>query len=392
MKRYLLLACLSLAGCHEAQDAPIITIHASSIDLTLSARGELHSTRATVMNVPGFQWAPRQIQWMLPDGSAVREGDVVARFSALQSKQDLALALIDLDRNALTRLAKERDIVAARKQVNLDIVQVTGQEEIAQRYARATNGAISRNDILDAVLDKDYLDKRLRSLKLKDQESTKRNAAQLAVVDAQRNRFESLVATKKSDLDALELRAPHDGVLVLERDWSDQVPHIGGSLWAGTPFASLPDMTQAEVQLSIAQLEAAGIEIGERVELHPLGVPSEQAVGKVSWISELAQPKGAASPVKYLTVKVALPSGIAERFHWAPGQQFVSRVVLYQGRGLMVPNVALLHGEGRSFVNIRVGSRVERREVRLGVRGSVRSQVVSGLSDGDQVVLEAKPS
>jgi hypothetical protein len=42
---------------------------------------------------------------------------------------------------------------------------------------------------------------------------------------------------------------------------------------------------------------------------------------------------------------------------------------------------------GRTFVDVRNGDRIERREVTLGARGPARSEVLEGLADGDEVVL-----
>ncbi|HEY9132634.1 MAG TPA: hypothetical protein VIM98_12825 [Dyella sp.] len=387
MKRYMsLLGSMLLAGCHAGADDGAVTmqVHAAPLEFSVQGSGELRAISATPLLVPGQQWTSRQVSWMLPDGSLVRKGDLVAKFSAQQSKQDLATALIDLDRNALARANKEDELAGKTGQLGVDLVQVAGQLSIAHRYANATLLALARNDILDAVQDENYLRTRQDILQWRQGQSAARGSAEIAVFDAQRSTFDTLVKQKQADLDALELHAPHDGVLVLERDWSDQIPHIGGALWGGNSFASLPDLNALEVQLAIPQIEAQGVQVGDEVELHPLGEPKQIVRSKLSWVAGAAQSRSRDNPVKYLMVKAAVPADAATRYGWRPGQGFVGKIVLLRAdKSLSVPNVAL-RGDA---VNIVRGGTTELRKLQLGVRGATSTQVLGGLADGDRIVL-----
>src|SRR3546814_5918199 len=68
------------------------------------------------------------------------------------------------------------------------------------------------------------------------------------------------------DLDALELRAPNDGVLMLAANWSGVKPATGASLYAGREFGSLPDAGAMAVELSLPPLESQGVRVGQAVD------------------------------------------------------------------------------------------------------------------------------
>ena len=388
----LLPALLVLAACGNAPKADYIVLeqaHAGPLQFSVLAEGELRAVTATPLLVPGQQWTPRQLAWMLPDGSHVTRGEVVARFSATQSVQDLAQARIDLERNLLARAGKQDDLAGKRGQLDVDLIQVDGQLAIAQRYAHATMAAIARNDILDAVQDAAYLGVRRQILRWREQQSSARGKAELAVLDAQHDTYATVAKQKKDDLDALELRAPHDGVLVLERNWSDELPHVGSSMWAGFSFASLPDLDALEVQLAVPQIEAQGVAVGEAVELHPWGRPQQQVTARLSWIAAAAQPRDRDSPVKYLLMKARVPADAARRYGWTPGQRFVGKILLLQTpHGMSVPNLALGGDDGAAVRVLSEGNEVVRK-LRLGVRGATRTQVLDGLHEGDRILLDA---
>ncbi|MCP1372478.1 efflux RND transporter periplasmic adaptor subunit [Dyella lutea] len=391
-RRIAWLACLTLAlvGCGKPDTARVVLerVHAGPLDFVVRGEGELRSAKATPLLIPGQVFTVRQVAWMLPDGSPVTKGELVARFSAEQSRQDLDQAEIDLERNLLARAAKQAELDDKRGQLGVDLTQVAGQLSIARRYANASPEAMARNDILDAIQDANYLTVRQRILEWREQQSGVRGKAELAVLDAQHNTYATVAGQKKADLDALELHAPHDGVLVLERDWMDQVPHVGSRLFAGDSFASLPDLSRLEVQLAVPQIEAQGVQVGDAVELHPWGEPTQKVASRLSWVAAAAQSRSRQNPVKYLMMKASVPAEVARRYGWTPGQRFVGTVVLlHADKGLAVPNVALASDGDASTVQVLADGKVERRILQLGVRGSSRSQVLSGLHEGDEVLL-----
>lgn len=381
----------TLVGCSKQDAVGALTerMQPGKLELTVQAQGELKATKSTPLLVPGQQWTPRQLAWVLPDGNRVKKGDLVARFSATQSQQDLDQALVDLQRNVIARLGKQADLGGKQGQLSVDMAQVAAQLAIAHRYANAGQIAVSRNTVLDAVQDEAFLNTKQDILDWRLGQSEKRGAAELAVLDAQRATYSINADQKRSDLQALELHAPHDGVLVLDADWSGQKPHVGSSLFAGNPLASLPDTASMEVELAIPQMQAQGISVGNRVELHPLGAPDQKTTSKITWIAAAAQTRSRESPVKYLLMKASVSAAAVRRYGWIPGQQFDGRVVLlHADNALSVPNLAINGSGDGNTVRVQSGDNIVDRKIKLGVRGAARSQVISGLVAGDVVVLD----
>lgn len=383
-------AALLLAACGAAPDAtlPVERLAAAPLELVVEAEGQLRSVKATPLQVPGTQWARRQVEWMKADGSRVAAGELVARFSAAQGELELAKALLDLQRNALARGAKQDELGALTGRVDVDLAQVGSELAIAQRYADAELEMFARNQILDAVQDERFLGVKQGVLQWKRGQSSSRGAAELAVLDSQRATFDLQATRKRDDLAALELRAPNDGVLVLTADWTGEKPKVGSGLWAGNEFASLPDPAALEVELVLPQLEAQGIAAGAEVELHPLGRPEQTVRSTLSWVAGAAAVRNRQSPVKYLKMKAAVPADAARAQGWVPGQSFRGRIfVQRKAQGLSVPNVAIVSDAGRSYVQVQDGAGFARREVTLGARGPGRSEVLDGLAAGDAVLL-----
>lgn len=385
----LLSAALCLPGCADDAQGPVVErVQAGPLRLQVEAEGELKASAATPLLVPGSQWSQRQLSWMVADGSHVDKGDLVARFAAPSAELDLEQARVDLLRNALARNAKQAELGAARGRVDVDLSQVRTELGIAERYASADLATLSRNELLDAVQDTEFLGVKQDVLEWKQGQSEQRGDAELAVLDAQRATHALNEKNHQGDLDALELRAPHAGVFMLTANWTGEKPAIGSAMWAGNEFGSLPDTAALEVELSLPQLLAQGLAAGQTVVVHPLGRPDQEVVTTLSWVASSAKTVSRNNPVKYVSMKAPLDAASVRRFGWVPGQRMQAKVVMLEAEdAISVPNVALSSQDGRSRVSIMDGDRVVRREVTLGVQGPARSQVVEGLENGDRVVL-----
>lgn len=379
---------LSGCGAESAPEAPVEVLRLQPIELVVEATGQLKSSKATPLMVPGTQWASRQLVWMKADGSRVEAGEVVARFSPAQGELELGKALLDLERNALARRAKQDELGTLQGRVDVDLAQVGSDLGIAERYAGADLEMFARNEILDAIQDKAFLGEKRGVLEWKRSQAGSRGSTELAVLDSQKATFELNRDRRRDDLDALELKAPNAGVLVLSANWSGEKPKVGSSLWAGNEFASLPDPAALEVELALPQLEAQGAAAGVEVELYPVGRPGQVVRSTLSWVAGAAAVRNRQSPVKYVLLKAAVPPEAARQHGWVPGQAFRARIfVQRRAQGLSVPNVAVVSDGGRTFVEVRRGGEGQAREVKLGARGPARSEVLDGLQPGDAVVL-----
>jgi len=381
---------LALAACGKdtALDAPVEVMAQAPIELRVAASGEVRSAKATPLSVPGQGWSQRQLEWMVAEGSQVKQGELLARFIAPQGELELTKAELDLRRNVLARFGKEMDLSTAQDKVGAEIAKVDVDLAIAERYADADLGMFARNEILDAVQDAAFLGYKHDTLEWQKQQTGVRGGAELAVLDSQRATYDLNAKRRREDVAALELRAPNDGVFVLNADWGGEKPKVGASMWAGQEFGALPELSALEVQFALTQLDAQGVQVGSRVKMHALGRPDQEFASKVSWVAGAAQSRSRNNPVKYVLMKAMIPKEVVAKYGLVPGQGMAADVFTGEkSQGLSVPNVALIAEGGKTYVEVRAGGKLDKREVVLGARGTARSEVTKGLKVGDAVVL-----
>jgi HlyD family secretion protein len=195
-----------------------------------------------------------------------------------------------------------------------------------------------------------------------------RLAAQQAKVDEQR----ALYNLKKSQLDALHVRAGIDGVLQL-------VPvEVGQHITPGTNLARVADPKKLKAEIKIAETQAKDVAIGQKATI-------DTRNGIVGGHVSRIDPSVVNGTVTVdVTIDDPLPLGARPDLS-VDGTITLENVkdVLYVGRPV--------HGQSDSTIGIfklvEDGSEAERVNVKLG-RSSVNTiEILNGLKVGDKVIL-----
>jgi hypothetical protein len=389
--RALLIVALGAVAIGCTAEAPSIEpverITSGPVVLEVEVEGEVRAAQATSLNVPGRQWTRRQPIWLMPDGEPVKAGDVIARFSPEQSELELSQTLIDLQRNLIARAGKQAELGGVQGRVSIDLADVAVRIGIARRYAGADFGMLARNEILDAIDDERFLGFRQDVLEWQRDNANDRGATELGVLDAQRSTYERNAELRRANLNALELRAPHAGILMLMPNWTGEKPRVGITMMAGEVLGSLPNMGAMEIELHLPQAESQGLASGQKLHAYRVGRPDDLIDTTLKWVSGSAQTRNRENPVRYITARAAVPDEVARNLRLVPGQRVHGRIEVLRATGISVPNVAIVDRDGGNVVYVRNGGEFELRKVELGARGNARSQVRTGLKQGDLVWL-----
>jgi multidrug efflux pump subunit AcrA (membrane-fusion protein) len=386
----LILAAALLAGCDGASStasgaSEILATRAWSE--TLDVDGEIKAAASTPLAVPGSGWNSRVLVEMVPDGSNVTKGQVVARFDAPQARAELSQADVELLRKTLAEEANRRTATIESGVLAGDRAKVEDDLGLSRRYANVDLSIFARNTILDALADVGFLTKKRTYLDWKGGQVQARTAAQEAVLHSQRDSVAQAAAQQRKSLDALELVAPHDGIFQLAARWDGSKPQVGANQMAGEPFGTLPDLDQLVAHFSVAEGMAYGLRPGlpVRVRLAGTGTELDLTVTRVGSSASTISPE---SPVKYSDFDAAIATDQAHRLGLKPGQALHGTVRLVdKASALTVPNIALVQ-DGASYVvyTLDAGGPVKHK-VELGLRGPVRSEIKGGLAPGARILL-----
>ncbi|WMW81721.1 HlyD family efflux transporter periplasmic adaptor subunit [Undibacterium cyanobacteriorum] len=384
------LALCGLTACSSGSNEdllPVEKVKQAPWREELVAEGEIKAAASTSLSVPGEGWDQRNLLTMVPNGSVVEKGQVIATFDAAESRIALSQAETDLLRKELGEAAVLAQANLGRAELNSESSKVKTDLDLSQRYANADLKIFAQNSILDKLVDIGFLTDKQGYLGWKKGQLGLRQDAEQAVINSQKESINLRITQKRKSLQSLQLVAPHAGVFILKPKWDGSLPQVGGRMWAGDEFGSLPDLGKQVARFSIAEGAAFGLKEGQKVKVRLAGTGTELDL-KVSKVGKTASTKSKESPVKYSDFEVTIDEQLIKQHQLKPGQAVTAKVELLEMPNVIsVPNIALIQEGADYFAYVGNGSSSKKRKLEVGLRGPIRTEIKSGLKVGEELVL-----
>ncbi len=188
---------------------------------------------------------------------------------------------------------------------------------------------------------------------------------------------------------ALVLRSPIDGVVLRRFHESEAV------VPAGEPLLEVGDPARLEIVSDLLSTDAVQVSPGDPVRIEQWGGGEVLAGGVLAGTVRRVEPSGftkiSALGVEEQRVNVVIdfadPRAAWERL--GDGYRVEVRIVVWQDPdALRVPTSALFRGpEGEWAAFVAEDGRAVRRTLQLGRRGALDAEVVSGLEEGERVIV-----
>jgi len=174
---------------------------------------------------------------------------------------------------------------------------------------------------------------------------------------------------------SLVLRVERDGVVL------EKTARAGMRFMPGEALYQLADLSSLWLIGAVPEQDLALVRVGQRATATTVAYPGRTFTGTVTFISPVLQSETRTAQVR---IELANGDGLLK-------PAMFGSVELPTGRKdacLAVPEAAILDTGTRQLVLLdRGGGSFEPREVRLGARGDGYVEVLSGLTDGDPVVV-----
>lgn len=389
MKKTLLCAVASLlaARCFSgySDDAPQqqeLRIRRGAFHHAMVLSGELEAARGDLLSVPPLPSWQTSIKWIAEDGTTIRAGEPVVELdnssltSELDSKRQNALqAAQELQQN-------EAQWAADLEQKRLDVDKKRADREKAEIDARVPRDLLSGR----------AFEEKQGALRRTSTESDKAienlRAKQVAVDAERRNLLLKLEKTRREiaiaekAIEALVLRAPRDGIVVVrDHPWERRKMQIGDPVWVGVPLALLPELDSMRVTAALSDVDDGKVAVGMPVVVTLDGYPDLQFRGKISSIGAVAQESRQMSLRRQFEVLIALERLDLERMR--PGLSV--RAVVDRGTiegALLAPRAAIDFSAAKPRLRLENGTM---KEVTLGPCNALECVVTGGAREGERL-------
>jgi len=265
-------------------------VSASQVRLTGKTQAVL--SRAILAPVlSGQQFSTLTVISLIPSGSRVKKGDVLAEFDRQAQLRDFVdkQAQAD-DQNGKVLQAEAAELAAkAKDQTELE------QAESALSKAELEMKKLELLSRIDAEKAQQTLDEAKATLsQLKGTFLLKRKAAAAAirVLEIQRDRTRETMTHAQTNAALMQIRSPIDGIVVYNTIWKEGTMgevQEGDQVRPGVPFMQVVDPSLMEVHVQINQEDLAALQVGEGARVHLDAYPDLAFNGKLDSIDPMGK-------------------------------------------------------------------------------------------------------
>jgi RND family efflux transporter MFP subunit len=379
-------AVLWIGRLRRPTDVPTLVVSKAGFERRVVAEGNLEAADATPVTAPVDAQGQLKVAWLIPDGTPVKTGDVVVRFDPSEMERSLRDGESD-ETAAKSRITGMRaDTGGAIRNLERDGALAREELQGADRYRIDDPEVFSRQEIIRSEIDRSLATKRIATSDAV--RSIRQDVAKvdLDLLDIERRKAGIAIDRASKGLEALEIKAPHDGILVFKRDWRGEIAKVGDTLWAGQPVGEIPNLKTMQARVYVLEADAGGLAPGLPATVVVEAHPSNEYQAKIKKVDTLAKRRTGWIPVQYFGATLELAA--TDPAVMKPGQR-VRAVLSLDARAdaISIPRNAIFEKDGKKIVYKRSGAEFAPVEVTVGPAAVGRVVVEKGLAVGDEIAL-----
>lgn len=327
------------------------------------------------------------LQKLVPSGSKVRKGDVVALI-------DGESLLDHIDDVHSTVVQAELDVTKRRAEQSLDIANLEQSLRLAKAEwdkAKLDHSAAEIRAAIDQELLALMVEEaaaRYKQLQADLPFKKASHEAELKTLDYTTLRHVRHRDRHKRDAERFTVYAPMDGLAVMRtvvRGGGDTVQVAeGDQVGPGQAFMKIVDLSSMQLEATVNQAESSMIRIGQEARVGLDAFPGVTFKGRIQSIGALAA-GGWRENFYIRSVPVVVTIDGADP-RLIPDLSAYADVVIGKSEKSVVAPLAAIHDEdGKTYVYVRQGKNFEKREVQVGRSNNLHAAILSGLEPGEHV-------
>ena len=355
----------------------------------VTASGELSAKNS--VNILGPKTMQQAGVWettisdIIAEGTVVEKGDYVARLDDSQLGQNIQQKrndfTISLAKYEEAQLDTAMELRKAREEMNNQLFAIEKQRLVLENSEFEPPAVIKEKQMELDRAEKRY-NQTVETYQLQKQKAITKVKAAQAQWNEDKRRLEFLNQVAEDFV----IKAPESGMLIYKRDWRGNKITQGGRVAGWDPtVATLPDLSTMISKTYINEVDINTVTAGQKVEIGLDAFPEKSLNGIVLDVANMGQQRPNSDSKVFEVLVEIYESDTTLR----PGMSTSNKIIAQVIENTLFLPVEAIHSQGDSltYVYLKRGSKLLKKEVRLGISNSDEVIVLSGLSEGESVLL-----
>lgn len=383
-----LLTAGSIALGSNNGDGATVTLTRGDLAISAEVEGVVEAVDPATLGppaVPGI-WNYR-ISFLAPEGAEVREGEPVLAFDAEELQGRLRERVADRDSAAKEIEKRQFDLAKQREQVELQLAEARAKLRRAELQLETPENLVAANELASQRIDRDLAKEELAYLEERLALLARRTEVEIGILEETRTVAAARVSQIEGYLDRMQVAAPRDGIVIYEADWQGEKKKVGDQAWPGRSILQIPNLDSLRGSATVAEADLSRIAAGQAVTFRLDAHPDRTYTGRLTKIGRTVQRRSAQDPRRVVRVEIAFEENDPERLR--PGLRFRGEVETDRLEGvLLMPVSSVVATADGPVVYRKTWHGVEPVHPELGRVSGERVEVLSGLTEGDRVLLD----
>ncbi|MEM7247798.1 MAG: efflux RND transporter periplasmic adaptor subunit [Acidobacteriota bacterium] len=364
-----------------------VTAAREDVAITIEAPGKLEAAIAYEIGPPSIRDAWNyNLEWMIPEGRRVKEGEVVARFDSSQIDDRLRTERANLETVLKQREREQRDLDASLRSLELDLTKARGELERKSVQVAVPDGLVSAIELKELEVARDLADRRVRFLQERLDFDRGLVEAKLDLLSVKQARHEQQIAYLEDAKAKHFVKAPTSGLVLHVPKQDGDRWEVGERVWMLAKILEIADVSSLRVAVEVLEVDAARLALGQSASVSIDALPGLEVESSIAEIGRLVRERSVQDRSKVFDAFLEVPEVDPKTMRPGMGVQVEITVEKLADR-VTVPEEVLRPSEQGPVVEVLVDGERRLRPVTLGPRANGRVVVSSGLEEGDQVVL-----
>jgi len=378
-----------LTPAATTEDAAVIArVKKGDFRVVVTSAGELRAKKFVQIQGPlNMQQAEvyqTKISSLVPEGTVVKEGDVVAELdrSGIAAKMaEISLALQKAEAQ-LTQAQLDSTLNLATAREEMKTMELSLEEKrIAKEQAAYESPSIKRQ----AEIDYEKATRALAQAKSNYVTKTQQAIAKMAEVGADVQRQRNKLTIVQEVLGNFTIRAPSPGMVIYVKEWNGKKKGVGSQVSAWDPtVATLPDLGQMESLTYVNEIDVRKVAAGQKVMISLDSDPTKKLPGTVVAVANVGEQRPNAD-AKVFEVKILLAQADTTL---RPGMTTSNAVETNVVKNALYVPLEAVAVEGTTpFVYKRDGASITKQQVETGLANENEIVIAKGVEKDDRVLL-----
>lgn len=378
---------LSLSLLTACSGAAVTSVELGVLRQSIEATGELVSADTVSMKPPSIRrvWQ-YQVKQLAAEGSLVQEGDMVAQLDTSELTQRLSVKTAKLEATLQDIETSKLRNAKQLEELRLALAEAKMSLDKAERKFKLSDETVAAIDRIkyekDAVIAKDRVQLNKQKIALENQSAKQREA----MLEGDRQKFSSEVAALKKGIKSLTLIAPREGMVVYGNDSQGNKIKEGQSVFMGDTVLSIPDLNHMQVNMTIPEVEASRVKLGQKLKIRLDANPDKVFYGEIIELGAVFRHKNQDVPLVVFDAVASINEADTDLMR--PGMTAKIVIDIANDKQELLLSLDAVHYEaGQAYVLLPSLFGESKQAVTIGTIGKELVSINTGLDVGQEVLL-----